>query len=95
MERSENKNVVFNFWQNHTPAIENKVRTGELDIGFGGYLDGKEDMEFFPLMNQEVVVITPKEHVLKAEEAIALEELGNFPVIGYDSDGDQLRRNQR
>ena len=46
-------------------------------------------------MNQEVVVITPKEHVLKAEEAIALEELGNFPVIGYDSDGDQLRRNQR
>ena len=47
LERSENKNVVFNFWQNHTPAIENKVRTGELDIGFGGYLDGKEDMEFF------------------------------------------------
>lgn len=84
LERSENKNVVFNFWQNHTPAIENKVRTGELDIGFGGYLDGKEDMEFFPLMNQEVVVITPKEHVLKAEETIALEELGNFPVIGYD-----------
>ena len=84
LERPENKNVVFNFWQNHTPAIENKVRTGELDIGFGGYLDGKEDMEFFPLMNQEVVVITPKEHVLKAEETIALEELGNFPVIGYD-----------
>ena len=84
LERSENKNVVFNFWQNHTPAIENKVRTGELDIGFGGYLDGKEDMEFFPLMNQEIVVITPKEHKLKDEEAISLKELGKFPVIGYD-----------
>ena len=48
LNKEENKNVVFNFWQNHTPAIAAKVRTGELDIGFGGYLK-KEDMEFFPL----------------------------------------------
>ena len=46
LNKEENKNVVFNFWQNHTPAIAAKVRTGELDIGFGGYLK-KEDMEFF------------------------------------------------
>ena len=38
LDKEENKNVVFNFWQNHTPAIAAKVRTGELDIGFGGYL---------------------------------------------------------
>lgn len=38
LNKEENKNVVFNFWQNHTPAIAAKVRTGELDIGFGGYL---------------------------------------------------------
>lgn len=83
LERPENRNVVFNFLQNHTPAIESKVRSGELDIGFGGYLD-KEDLEFFPLMNQELVVITPEEHLLKAEEAIPIKELGKFPVIGYD-----------
>ena len=34
LDKEENKNVVFNFWQNHTPAIAAKVRTGELDIGF-------------------------------------------------------------
>ena len=33
LDKEENKNVVFNFWQNHTPAIAAKVRTGELDIG--------------------------------------------------------------
>ena len=38
LNKEENKNVVFNFWQNHTPAIAAKVRTGELDVGFGGYL---------------------------------------------------------
>ena len=47
LDMEKNKNVVFNFWQNHTPAIEKKVRSGELDVGFGGFLQ-KDDMEFFP-----------------------------------------------
>ena len=54
LDMEKNKNVVFNFWQNHTPAIEKKVRSGELDVGFGGFLQ-KDDMEFFPLINQELV----------------------------------------
>ena len=47
LEQPENQKVVFNFWQNHTPAIAKKVKTGELDVGFGGCLE-KDDMEFFP-----------------------------------------------
>ena len=30
LNKEENKNVVFNFWQNHTPAIAAKVRTASL-----------------------------------------------------------------
>ena len=81
----ENKNVVFNFWQNHTPAIAEKVRTGELDVGFGGYLS-KNDMEFFPLSAQELVIITPKEHPLAKFDEVPLSELDNYPVIGYEKE---------
>lgn len=81
----ENKNVVFNFWQNHTPAIAEKVRTGELDVGFGGYLS-KNDMEFFPLSAQELVIITPKEHPLAKLDEVPLSELDNYPVIGYEKE---------
>ena len=59
LEQPENQKVVFNFWQNHTPAIAKKVKTGELDVGFGGCLE-KDDMEFFPVANQKLVIITPK-----------------------------------
>lgn len=83
LNKKENKNVVFNFWQNHTPAIAEKVRTGELDVGFGGYLR-MEDMEFFPLSAQELVIITPKEHPISGREDIPLAELGHYPVIGYE-----------
>ncbi len=83
LNQEENSSVVFNFWQNHTPAIEKKVRSGELDIGLGGYLK-REDMEFFPLLYQELVIITPEDHPLKNEDAIPLGEMGKYPVIGYD-----------
>lgn len=85
LDKEENKNVVFSFWQNHTPAIAQKVRTGELDIGFGGYLE-KEDMEFFPLNAQELVIITPKEHPLSGKTDVPLTALNRYPVIGYEKE---------
>ena len=84
LEQPENQKVVFNFWQNHTPAIAEKVRTGELDVGFGGYLK-MDDMEFFPLSAQELVIITPKEHPLSEMQEVPLVELDYYPVIGYES----------
>lgn len=46
LDKEENKNVAFSFWQNHTPAIAQKMKSGELDLGFGGFLK-RDDMEFF------------------------------------------------
>lgn len=83
LENKENSKVVFNFWQNHTPAIAEKVKSGELDIGFGGCLE-KDDLEYFPLINQEMVIITPIGHELSESEEISLYELCQYPIIGYD-----------
>ena len=55
LERPENRRVVFGFWQNHTSAIAEKVKSGELDIGFGGCIE-KEGIEHFPILNQEVLI---------------------------------------
>lgn len=85
LDQPENQKVVFNFWQNHTPAIAKKVKTGELDVGFGGCLE-KDDMEFFPVANQKLVIITPKDHPLAERESIPFAELNRYPVIGYDKD---------
>lgn len=78
-----NQNVLFNFWQNHTSAIAKKVRAGELDIGFGGWFEA-DDIEFFPLLSQEMVILTPEDHPLAGNDSIPLIELTRNPVIGYD-----------
>ncbi len=84
LNRWENRNVVFNFFQNHTAAIIDRVRTGELDIGFGGYMKN-DDMEFFPLSEQELVIITPEDHPLAREAELPLSVLNTNPVIGYEA----------
>lgn len=83
LERPENRRVVFGFWQNHTSAIAEKVKSGELDIGFGGCIE-KEGMEHFPILNQEVLIVTPKGHELEGQEEVPLQILDRYPVIGYD-----------
>lgn len=83
LNKKENKNVTFNFFQNHTSAIAKKVRSGELDVGFGGYID-KEEFEFFPVLSEEMVLITPKGHELESHKKVSIQELRNYPLIGYD-----------
>lgn len=43
-------------------------------------------MEFFPVANQKLVIITPKDHPLAERESIPFAELNRYPVIGYDKD---------
>lgn len=83
LNMKENKNVTFNFFQNHTSAIAKKVKSGELDVGFGGYMD-REDFEFFPILTEEIVLITPKEHELADCEGVSIQAVNRYPVIGYD-----------
>ena len=83
LNKTENKNVTFSFFQNHTKAIVKKVQTGELDVGFGGYID-REDFEFFQILSQKMVLITPKSHELKGQDRVSIQEISKYPVIGYD-----------
>lgn len=83
LNKKENQSVTFNFFQNHTSAIAKKVRSGELDVGFGGYFDNDE-FEFFPILSEEMVLITPKGHSLEEKRKISIQEVVNYPVIGYD-----------
>lgn len=83
LDREENRHVAISFRQNYTGPIAELVRTGEVDVGFGGYLENG-DMEFWPVLEEELVIITPADHRLNEMEDIPLAELNNYPVIGYD-----------
>lgn len=83
LNKEENRSVTFNFYQNYTREITQKVLSGELDVGFGGYTEN-EELEFFQIMEEEMILITPKGHELEGQQTVSIQELSKYPVIGYD-----------
>ena len=59
-------------------------RDDHADVVFGSLVADEPEIEFVPVVNQEMVIITPPEHPLKYKKKLVLEDLLDYPVIGYD-----------
>ena len=84
LDLPENKSVTFGFAQNRTSSIIRDVKKGILDVGFCAYADNEEELEFFPIIRQEMVIITNHDHPLALHGKLSIYELENYPVIGYE-----------
>ena len=79
-----NEHVTFGFTQNRTSSILSGIKSGKLDVGFCAYSENEEEMEFVPILKQEMVIITSNEHPLADKDELSIQELDRYPVIGYD-----------
>ena len=79
---SENRRVTFRLFQNHTAAILAEIKKGRLDAGFCAHADNAEELEFFPLLRQEIVLLVPPGHPLSERAEVSVMELARYPVIG-------------
>ena len=84
LERPENEHVTFGFMQNRTSSIVDEVLSGMLDVGFCAYSEHDEELEYSPILKQEMVIITSRDHPLAGKDDLSVFELANYPVIGYD-----------
>lgn len=84
LSQEENRNVTFSFHQDQTSVILNGLKSGHIDVGFCSFVDYEPDLEFFPILSQEIVMIVPTDHELAAYDEISIIELCNYPVIGYN-----------
>lgn len=80
----ENKSVTFSFHQDQTSSIIAGIKKGQLDVGFCSFVDYEPDLDFFPILSQEIVMIVPTDHALAQYDEISIMELCNYPVIGYN-----------
>ncbi len=79
----ENKNITFSFFQDWTFSILDEIKKSHLDVGFCAYVEQEEELEFFPVVNQELVFIAPLHSPLAESSEASIMELTKYPVIGY------------
>ncbi|XCP83440.1 LysR family transcriptional regulator [Roseburia hominis] len=84
LDMDKNQNVTFNFNQTHTADMVAGLKADKHDIIFCSYVENEPEIEFIPILHQEMVIITPKGHPLTTKETVSFRDLADYPVIGYD-----------
>lgn len=84
LRQERNKNVTFSFHQLHTAPLIEGLKNEKYDIIFGSYVENEPQIQFIPIIHQDMVVITPWDHPLARRGAAGLADLAACPVIGYD-----------
>lgn len=80
---NENKDITFTFSQGITSEIITGLKEEKYDVGFCSYVKDESDIEFIPIIEQELVAIVPTDHELVNRTSIDLSEIANYPIITY------------
>ena len=83
LAQNTEEKITFSFTQDVTAGILSGIRTGRLDVGFCAYEECAGEVEFFPVLRQEMVMIVPENHPLAGQREVSFTELAHYPVIGY------------
>lgn len=81
-----NRHVIFNFHQGNTAGNVDGLKRGSYDLIFGSKAENAPEIEFVPILKQEMVVILPANHELcdAPDEKITSALFGLYPVLSYD-----------
>ena len=80
----QNKNITFNFNQDITSVNIEGLKKGAYDLIFGSYSSNEPNIEFVPIIKQEIVAILPAGHPLSRKEALQAADFADYQVLGYN-----------
>ena len=83
LDQNENKNISFSFKQELTSAIIEGLKNSKYDLGFCSYIENEKNIIFEPIIEQELVLIVPKNHPLSNKKEVSIKEIEKYNVIIY------------
>lgn len=84
LEKSKNEKISFNFHQSYTREMITGLKSDQYDVIFGAYVENEPEIQFVPIMYQEMIIITPLGHPLAEKRDPVLKDLEDYPIMGYD-----------
>ncbi|BDO04737.1 LysR substrate-binding domain-containing protein [Klebsiella quasipneumoniae] len=85
-------NVTFSFTQGTSLTLLQELKAGKVDLAICSYIADEPDIDFIPVIQQELVVVTARDHPLARlyEHEVDLVETIHYPYI-YFSENSGLR----
>ncbi len=79
----KHKNITINFHQCNTMTSIKKIKDGSVDLGLCTYMPNEPEINFIPVLRQNLVCITSITHPLVNNESLSMEDLLPYPIISY------------
>ncbi|WP_303869864.1 LysR family transcriptional regulator [Acetobacterium wieringae] len=81
--RSIDDKTRFNIFHGMTLEIIEGLESEKYDVGLCSYVENKPDLQFHPIMAQELILLVNTKHPLAEKSSIRLEELSGYKLITY------------
>ncbi|OBR92864.1 MULTISPECIES: LysR family transcriptional regulator [Clostridium] len=78
-----NSKTKFNIFTGMTLDVIEGIKSEKYDIGFCSILENEPNIEFVPILTQELVLVVNDKHPLAKEKIIGLQDIGDYPLITY------------
>ncbi|MDR4947888.1 LysR family transcriptional regulator [Neobacillus cucumis] len=91
LSMDEHKDISFSFSQGTTKNIIDGLKSDKYDLAFCSYLEDQHDIDFIPLIKQDLVLVVPSDHPLANYTSIDLKDTEPYPFVYFDK-GSGLRR---
>jgi len=80
----DNANISFSFNQGNTINIIEGLKNGKFDLAFCSFAMNEPDIDFVPLVQQELVIIVPLDHPLASYDSIDLKDTAPYPFVYFN-----------
>lgn len=83
LDKNKGNEFSFTLKQELTPDIIAGLKSSKYDLGFCSKYEDEKDIIFEPIIEQEIILLAPKNHVLAERKEIELKEIEGFDYIIY------------
>lgn len=81
-----NKNISFSFSQGITKNIIKGLKEEKFDLAFCSFVENEPDIDFIPLVQEDLVLIVPYNHPLAMHDSIDLKDTTSHPFVFYNKE---------
>ena len=80
------KNISFSLFQGTTHNIITGLKSEKFDLGFCSFVENEPDIDFVPILEEQLVLIVSKNHELASLDNIDLKDVANYPFVYFNKD---------
>ena len=86
LDNEQYKNITFSLFQGTTRNIITGLKNEKFDLGFCSMVTDEPDIDFIPILEEQLVLIVSTDHELASLDSIDLKDVATYPFVYFNKE---------